>query len=237
MRSRGWCFTINNYTYEDMDNLVFMCDFARYLIVGFEKGKKGTDHIQGFVYFNDAKTFQRIKKYIPGAHIERAKGSVEDNFEYCSKDDEYYEYGEKPLQGSIGRDKMEHVMKNPYENIHVYVQYRKVYKELQREEKKNKKKIRTIKLIPNSERYDFPGAFIDPDIDTYLDEEIIILSVYHSFKVIDWVKGFPPRIKRGYEVIEIDPDIVCITYADGKEFNSLIAKYGKYLDEDENRYR
>ena len=49
MRSRNYCFTINNYSTEDLEHLACnVSDICNYLICGFEVGEKGTPHIQGY---------------------------------------------------------------------------------------------------------------------------------------------------------------------------------------------
>lgn len=96
-KSRNFCFTINNYTFEDMQTL-FQND-ASYLCIGFEKGKNNTPHIQGYLHFTTPRHFSSIKHLIPRAHIEMCKGTVQHNIDYCMKDGESYEFGERPEQG------------------------------------------------------------------------------------------------------------------------------------------
>jgi len=53
LRSRAWCFTINNDTFDDLEKMLDMT--FQYLVFGFETGgKKKVCHIQGYVYFNNA---------------------------------------------------------------------------------------------------------------------------------------------------------------------------------------
>lgn len=95
-RSRGWCFTYNNY---DSDGEAKVRDIkAKYLIFGREVGEKGTSHLQGYVYFANGKSFSAVKNYFPKeVHIEPAKGNPEQNVEYCSKDGDIFEKGKKPM--------------------------------------------------------------------------------------------------------------------------------------------
>lgn len=89
MTSRSWCFTINNYTLEEIDNLEFgIAKKYRYMICGFEKGeKKGTPHIQGYVEFHAAKRKAGVKKLISKrAHVEASKMKNRVNArDYCTK--------------------------------------------------------------------------------------------------------------------------------------------------------
>ncbi len=84
-RSRCWCFTLNNYSKEELTHLhnVFknLCDdFA----AQEETGETGTPHIQGYLYFKEAKTFNNITKLIPRAHVEKARKAIAAK-QYCLK--------------------------------------------------------------------------------------------------------------------------------------------------------
>ena len=95
-RARGWCFTLNNYTQESEDAVrtYGSSEGVRYLGFGREVGENGTPHLQGFVYYANPRTFNSVRKQLPhGCHIEPCKGSMEQNFQYCSKDDDYFEVG------------------------------------------------------------------------------------------------------------------------------------------------
>lgn len=87
-KSRGWCFTINNWTEEILAQTHSVCDSQCY-IIGKEKGKKGTPHLQGYIYFKNARSFKSVKKMLPTAHLEKSKGSKKDNYNYCSKEGDF----------------------------------------------------------------------------------------------------------------------------------------------------
>lgn len=78
---RGWCLTINNYKEEDIKKIE---TFEKY-VYQIEKGKLGTEHLQGYVYSKNPRFFNAIKKEFPLAHIEQAKGTPKQNFKYCTK--------------------------------------------------------------------------------------------------------------------------------------------------------
>ena len=100
-RSRAWCYTINNYTEEDVASVRALD--AVYNIFGYEVGEQGTPHLQGYVYFKTNLTRSALSKKIPRASLLVAKGSVAQNFVYCSKEAtkdptkevKYEEYGEE----------------------------------------------------------------------------------------------------------------------------------------------
>lgn len=229
MRSRAWCITINNYTFEDMLSL-HRDLWYRYLIFGFEVGENGTEHIQGYVYFDEAKTMESLKKKLPRAHLEPAKGTPEQNFDYCKKDDEYYEDGIKPEQGRAQWHKIKEAMANPKDNPHLFNQYRKTYKFIENEKIK-KRTDKTVIIAPGSKKYDYDGAFIESDFDTYDGEEIVIRMAYWDSTVEQWYHGFPYKFTRGYEIIHVNPKVYVLLYDNIVEYNYLIKKYSDIVDQ------
>lgn len=112
-RSRTWCFTINNYDNSVIVSLDSLVSGSQRFIYGFEEGKSGTPHIQGYVQFKNQKRFTVLKKAIPTAHWEKAKGTPTDNFKYCSKDGNY----KTNFAPKITRDDMKQMVAKTYENV------------------------------------------------------------------------------------------------------------------------
>ena len=98
-KSRGWVATINNWTEEIYEATALLGAEATYAIIGKEVGEQGTEHLQCYFYFSNARSFSSMKKRAPTAHLEKANGTAESNFEYCSKEGNFQEFGEKPQQG------------------------------------------------------------------------------------------------------------------------------------------
>lgn len=97
---RDYTFTINNYTEEDITQVIALKDTAKYVVCGRETGDEGTAHLQGYVYFKSAIVFKSIKKMLPRAHIETAIADAKHNRTYCTKgNDILIEHGEMPVQG------------------------------------------------------------------------------------------------------------------------------------------
>lgn len=116
-KSLSYVFTINNPTDDDhaLIETLGEADTTRYLIVGREIGEEGTPHLQCYIYFTSQRWFTALKKALPRAHIEFAKGSVQQNIDYCSKDNDYTEYGTPPMsqkrKGEKGKEFWDDIVK------------------------------------------------------------------------------------------------------------------------------
>lgn len=111
VRSRGWVWTINNPIEDDKTNFENLKLVAQYCIYGTETGENGTPHWQGFTYFKSLKSFTQLRSLLPRAHIEKQRGTLDQAIEYCKKEGNYIESGERP-HGSTGqKDKWTTVLK------------------------------------------------------------------------------------------------------------------------------
>lgn len=81
LRSRHWCFTLNNYTATDIE--LILREFKSYTFQE-ETGASGTKHLQGVVSYTNARSWDHLKGILPTAHIERCR-SIKHSIEYCSK--------------------------------------------------------------------------------------------------------------------------------------------------------
>ena len=99
MTSRCWCFTLNNYNDEDLENI--MSAEVQYLIFGKEVGKEGTPHLQGYVRLNKSVRMTGLKKLFNcnSIHVEKRYASEKQAIEYCKKDGDFIEKGELKGQG------------------------------------------------------------------------------------------------------------------------------------------
>lgn len=102
--AKRWCFTLNNYTTSENSSIVLIvgakCHKA---IIGMEDA--GTPHLQGYLEFkvkarpSSVFTNKRI-------HWEKAKGTAEENYTYCSKEGMIlYSEGWPEAIQTINRDK------------------------------------------------------------------------------------------------------------------------------------
>jgi len=82
-KSRGWTFTLNNYTTEDIDHIKTLeCEY----LFQEETGESGTKHLQGMLYYKNAVAFNSVRNLLPRAHIEKMKNKIA-SIKYCSKED------------------------------------------------------------------------------------------------------------------------------------------------------
>lgn len=95
-RARQWVFTLNNYTEKEVEHLKDAD--AKYIAWGYENAPEtGTPHLQGFVYFYKQLRFKKAREAIGlRARIAVMKSTLEQNIEYCSKEGNFYEQGERP---------------------------------------------------------------------------------------------------------------------------------------------
>lgn len=88
-RCRGWCFTWNNYDENSVAQLTQkVFPNCKCYAVQEEIGANGTPHLQGYLYFNNARTFECVRTtYLLGlSHVEPAKNKTK-ALAYCQKED------------------------------------------------------------------------------------------------------------------------------------------------------
>lgn len=158
-RAKRWCFTLNNYTFEEEHKIQEVeCE---YLIYGHEVGENGTPHLQGYITFTTRKSFNTMKKLLGDrCHIEVARGTVQSNIDYCTKQDNehYFVKGEAPKEAS---EKGAQATKRKWEEARqaakegrfedipsdLWIRYRNSWKsEYQEEVNKNTTEIRDFNL-------------------------------------------------------------------------------------------
>lgn len=80
-------FTVNNYTEADFDIVKNHAEFCKFIVCGREVGDSGTPHLQGFMNLKARTRFNNLKCWLPSAHFEKAKGTDQQNLDYCTKQD------------------------------------------------------------------------------------------------------------------------------------------------------
>lgn len=112
-RSRGWCFTLNNWTSDEYEKIKTWLTTRPHYVLGKEVGESGTPHLQGYVYDKNQIKFETLKNLCPRMHIEPAKGSPKQNLAYCTKDGDF----ETNIQGVSNVTMMLNKLRKRYENV------------------------------------------------------------------------------------------------------------------------
>lgn len=233
---RNYTFTVNNPDWQELfDYAMFAEDYANYMIVGFEEAPDtGTPHFQGYVNLKQPHTFSFMKKRMPTAHIEATEGTSDQNITYCSKGGDFWEYGERPQAGRARWDKIVEVMKDPKSNPHLYNQYYKTFRRLSIEDATNR-------VWGERKIYWYYGAEALPkeditDWDTYEGERYVVVDLLNMklnwLNILHmWHAGLPTKIRRGFEVIKFNPQVVYVKTNDiDKHFDEYPLKLTHGMD-------
>lgn len=94
-RARDFRFTWNNYTVATEEFLATID--CQYICYGREVAPTtGTPHLQGYIYFKNARKWSTVQKKLKGADIGHCDGTPEQNIKYCQKDGDFHERGIRP---------------------------------------------------------------------------------------------------------------------------------------------
>lgn len=89
-RSRNWCWTLNNYTPDEIARIERdAAPAAKYVVYQPEVGENGTKHLQGFVSFENPRALAGVKRLFgtERIHLEVMRGTIDQACAYCTKDD------------------------------------------------------------------------------------------------------------------------------------------------------
>ncbi|AGS36210.1 replication-associated protein [Circoviridae 11 LDMD-2013] len=86
-----WCWTLNNYTPEELSHCRTLCDRAEdvtYVCFSREVGDSGTPHLQGYLELAAKLRLGGLRKLdgLGRAHLELRKGTQAEAIDYCRKD-------------------------------------------------------------------------------------------------------------------------------------------------------
>ena len=99
--ARNWCFTLNNYTENEIkqlkNDIPILC--AKF-VVGIETGENGTPHLQGYIKLHKKKRPFALG-WSPRIHWELAKKGWVANNKYCSKGNNILLHSDNYIDGKL----------------------------------------------------------------------------------------------------------------------------------------
>lgn len=224
-------------TDDDIAELILLGEDTQYLVGGFEVcPKTGTPHVQCYCYFKNTRSGNRFSEYFTKKHhIEKAKGSPEQNRDYCFKinqdssiepNSDVYEVGSLPVMGKITMAHLQEAMMNPKGNIQVFHTYRKTYDELLNIDRKSSRTTTNFFVVGENSFADesFVAKISDyldiPDTEVAIVTDLSELELYNSYNTIVlthlsildhqrmklWFRGMPIYYNYGYLKKIICPD-------------------------------
>lgn len=101
-KSKNWCFTLNNPETTTVDLELKLRAVTTYYVFQEESGENDTRHYQGYIQTEIRCMLPAVKKLIPRAHWEVARGNPVQNKKYCTKEPRIsgpYEWGTPIKQG------------------------------------------------------------------------------------------------------------------------------------------
>lgn len=99
-KARGCVFTIHKPD-DFLDELRRYCkDECTYAVIGHEVcPTTGRKHIQGYCHWKSPRSLGFFSKTFGDCHVEKPRGTAQQNREYCTKDGKFEEFGSIPVQG------------------------------------------------------------------------------------------------------------------------------------------
>lgn len=98
-RSRKWLMVVNNPVDQGMDHARIRANWNElglsYACMCDEIGEEGTYHTHIFIQGKNQIRFSTVKNRFPGAHIEMAKGTAQENRDYCTKEGKWENHKKK----------------------------------------------------------------------------------------------------------------------------------------------
>lgn len=243
-----------------MEKVIFKSS-VDYYIFGFEGDCCDTyhSHIHLAIHFKSSVKFDTFKRYWnKNHHIEvikdwskmvmYCKGYDWFHTEYrlkCCRENVWFDEGNVPLNGVKKNEESKKVMDEVLKGTSIddlrklFPRFMLYHQDKVRKwyeyEKKDVKRDRKLIVINKEARFKHASEHLsvtfDESLDTYMGEKVLFITFSHDFKIIDWMHGFPQKLRRGFEIIKVDPDIVYYMAYDTRDYNRFIGMYVNYLTE------
>jgi len=236
-QSKHWCFTVNNWTEEDLSRARGLQEFSDYVVFGKEVGKEGTPHLQGYVIFKKIRDLSWVKKRLPRAHLERSRGTPKQASSYCQKDGDVWEFGKVPLtkgEMEIQRwdDAKASAIRGDIESIpaDIYLRYYQTLKRIAFDHQPMPPDAQGVTGVwiygppgvgkSRRARTDYPGAYLklcNKWWDGYTGEKFVIIDDFdhvhtilsHHLKL--WADRYAFSAEQKGSTIRIRPEVICVT--------------------------
>lgn len=255
VRSRNWAFTINNYTDDDTKT----CDEwypskAKYVLYGKEVGEEGTHHLQGFVMLKADSRLTLMKTLHGTAHWEACKGTATQNIDYCTKEGNYIEHGDRPKTkaeiGQAEKDRWEEAKELAAKGLidevpaDIYIRFYRTLKEIRKDNMVMPDDADDVTGVwiygppgcgkSKRAREDYPNAYMKMQNkwwDGYQEQEFVILDDFdspvhgHNLKIWCDRYAFTAETKGG--AISIRPKKIIITSNYAPEHFADVGVWGK----------
>lgn len=104
MSAKNWCFTLNNYSENDIMLIErsFEDGHFNYVVYGKEVGENGTPHLQGYVQCKKKLRMAQLKQMIGArVHLEVARGTASQASDYCKKEGNFTVFGNLVTKGGM----------------------------------------------------------------------------------------------------------------------------------------
>jgi len=169
MSAKNWTFTCNDQS-GDLLTAGNLVDLAQglpslmdvsgisYVVYQLERGLSGTNHLQGYCQFSSRKTLRQVKDLLqgpfPSSHLEKAKGSPEQNRKYCTKEesrvDGPWEFGTMSKPGKRN-DIQEFMDAQPLTEDEIYERFPHIiakYPNFVRNIKRRRRAMESVQFVP-----------------------------------------------------------------------------------------
>lgn len=90
---RSFVFTFNNYDDNSVSQIKEKFADARYGVIGYETGEKGTPHLQGYIQLRKRKILGNVKKSFKW-WADKVRGDPSQAATYCKKSGDFIEWGQ-----------------------------------------------------------------------------------------------------------------------------------------------